>query len=64
MMILYDVAPPEECQIKVGSVRRTPVAPFAGEMSVGGGGGDPIVVNEKMVESAPAPPAFADLTVQ
>jgi hypothetical protein len=43
---VYDVAPAEECQINVGLVGETLVAPFEGEMSAGACGRDTIVVNE------------------
>ena len=62
---VYDVAPAEECQTKIGLNRETPVAPFEGERSIGAGGGTKdTVVNANVLENDPLPAAFAPLTRQ
>ena len=62
---VYDVAPATECQTNVGLLGETLIAPFAGEMRVGGACGRiTIVVNEKTAENTPSPLAFAGLTPQ
>jgi len=62
----YDVAPEEAFQVRVGDVE-TPVAPLAGEASVGAegtGGGGGSVVNDQTSDQSPSPAAFAPFTRQ
>jgi hypothetical protein len=62
-LTVCDDAPNDAFQLNVG-VTLTPVAPSAGDASVGADGAETTVVKLLLVENALVPPSFVALTLQ